>query len=102
MYGRNNGQWSFVDMLTLFDTFLQMADFEMNVRQSSNDDIMRELGNQNKIYLEKIVENQNEILSILKDIQNSPKQADTPHLWVDYMQRARSKILALLLLHIDN
>ena len=73
MYGRNNGQWSFVDMLTLFDTFLQMADFEMNVRQSSNDDIMRELGNQNKIYLEKIVENQNEILSILKDIQNSPK-----------------------------
>lgn len=73
MYGRNNSQWSFVDMLTLFDTFLQMADFEMNVRQSSNDDIMRELGNQNKNYLEKIVENQNEILSILKDIQNSPK-----------------------------
>ena len=72
MYGRNNGQWSFVDMLTLFDTFLQMADFQMNVHQNSNDDIMRELGNQNKKYLEKIVENQNEILSILKDIQNSP------------------------------
>ena len=72
MNNRTNGQWSFIDMLTLFDTFLQMADFEMNVRQSSNDDIMRELGNQNKNYLEKIVENQNEILSILKDIQNSP------------------------------
>ena len=72
MYGRNNGQWSFVDMLTLFDTFLQMADFEMNVRQSSNDDIMQALQHQNKVYLEKIVENQNEMLSILKDIQNSP------------------------------
>lgn len=73
MYGRNNGQWSFVDMLTLFDTFLQMADFEMNVKQSSNDDIMRELGNQNKNYLEKIVANQEEILSLLKGISNSPK-----------------------------
>ena len=72
MYGRNNGQWSFVDMLTLFDTFLQMADFEMNVRQSSNDDIMRELGNQNESYLKKIIDNQNEILSLLKDISNSP------------------------------
>ena len=72
MHGRNNGQWSFVDMLTLFDTFLQMADFEMNVRQSSNDDIMRELGNQNKNYLEKIVANQEEILSLLKEISNSP------------------------------
>ena len=72
MYGRNNGQWSFVDMLTLFDTFLQMADFEMNVRQSSNDDIMRELGNQNETYLKKIIDNQNEILSLLKDISNSP------------------------------
>lgn len=72
MYGRNNGQWSFIDMLTMFDTFLQMADFEMNVRQSSNDDIMRELGNQNKNYLEKIVGNQEEILSLLKESKNSP------------------------------
>ena len=73
MYGRNNGQWSFIDMLTLFDTFLQMADFEMNVRQSSNDDIMRELGNQNEKYLNKIIDNQEEILSLLKEISNSPK-----------------------------
>lgn len=72
MYGRNNGQWSFIDMLTMFDTFLQIADFDMNVRQSSNDDIMRELGNQNKNFLEKIVGNQEEILSLLKEISNSP------------------------------
>ena len=72
MYGRNNGQWSFIDALTLFDTFLQMADFEMNIKQSSNDDIMQELQNQNKTYLEKIVDNQNEIIALLKEISNSP------------------------------
>lgn len=57
-----NNQWSFIDMLTMFDTFLQVADFQMNVQQSSNDDIMRELQHQNKAYLEKIIANQEEIL----------------------------------------
>ena len=55
-------------MLTMFDTFLQVADFQMNVQQSSNDDIMRELQHQNKTYLEKIIKNQEEILSKLADI----------------------------------
>lgn len=67
MYG-NGRQWSFIDMLTMFDTFLQMADFQMNVQQSSNDDIMRELGRQNEKYLEKIIANQEEILKKLADI----------------------------------
>lgn len=60
-----NRQWTFIDMLTMFDTFLQMADFQMNVQQSSNDDIMRELGRQNNEYLEKIIANQEEILKRL-------------------------------------
>lgn len=64
----NGRQWSFIDMLTMFDTFLQVADFQMNVQQSSNDDIMRELQHQNKAYLEKIIKNQEEILSKLADI----------------------------------
>lgn len=63
-----NNQWSFIDMLTMFDTFLQMADFQMNVQQSSNDDIMRALEHQNKEYLEKIIKNQEEILSKLADL----------------------------------
>lgn len=66
MYG--NGRWSFIDMLTMFDTFLQVADFQMNVQQSSNDDIMRELQHQNKEYLEKIIANQEEILKKLADL----------------------------------
>lgn len=66
MYG--NRQWSFIDMLTMFDTFLQMADFQMNVQQSSNDDIMRALERQNKDYLEKIIANQKEILKKLAEL----------------------------------
>lgn len=66
MYG--NGRWSFIDMLTMFDTFLQVADFQMNVKQSSNDDIMRELQHQNKAYLEKIIANQEEIIRKLAEI----------------------------------
>lgn len=65
---RRNGQWSFIDMLTMFDTFLQMADFQMNVAQSSNDDIMQEIQKQNKVYLETIIDNQNEIKSILSQL----------------------------------
>lgn len=61
-------QWSFIDMLTMFDTFLQVADFDMNMRQVGNDDIMRELQHQNKEYLEKIIANQEEILKKLADL----------------------------------
>lgn len=64
----NGRQWSFIDMLTMFDTFLQVADFQMNVQQSSNDDIMWELQHQNKAYLEKIIANQEEILRKLANI----------------------------------
>lgn len=67
MYG-NGRQWSFIDMLTMFDTFLQVADFDMNMRQVGNDDIMRALEHQNKAYLEKIIKNQEEILSKLAEL----------------------------------
>lgn len=67
MHG-NGRQWSLIDMLTMFDTFLQVADFQMNVQQLSNDDIMRELGRQNEKYLEKIIANQEEILKKLADL----------------------------------
>lgn len=69
MNSRMNGQWSFIDMLTMFDTFLQLADFQMNVQQSSNDDIMQELQHQNKEYLEKIIQNQEKILDELAHLK---------------------------------
>lgn len=69
MYG--NGRWSFIDMLTMFDTFLQMADFDMNMRQVGNNTIMEGLQHQNEVYLKKIIENQKEILNNLDMLSKS-------------------------------
>lgn len=62
----------FLDMLTILSVALQIMGYQNDMGQSSNDDLMKELQRQDKAYLEKIIENQNEILSILKDISNSP------------------------------
>ena len=59
-------------MLTILSVMLQIMGYQNDMSQSSNDDLMRELQRQDKAYLEKIIENQNKILSILKDISNSP------------------------------
>lgn len=67
---RGNGQWSFIDMLTVLDTMLQIADFQMNLEQTSNDEIMDELQKQNKPYLETIIDKQNKILEMLSEIQS--------------------------------
>ena len=58
----------FLDVLTILSVVLQIMGYQNDMSQSSNDDLMKELQRQDKAYLEKIIENQNEILSILKDI----------------------------------
>lgn len=65
----NNNEWSY----NLFIGFVQMLDFWLNVAQISNDQLFQELQHQDKIlneqnekYLKKILENQNEILELLK------------------------------------
>lgn len=56
---------SFLDMLTIFSVILQILGYQNDMSQSSNDDLMRKLQKQDKEYLEKIIENQNEILEKL-------------------------------------
>lgn len=68
----NNNNLDFLDLLTILSVILQIMGYQNDMSQSSNDDLMRELQRQDKAYLEKIIENQNKILSILKDISNSP------------------------------
>ena len=68
----NGNNLDFLDMLTILSVALQIMGYQNDMSQSSNDDLMRELQRQDKAYLEKIIENQNKILSILKDISNSP------------------------------
>lgn len=72
MDDRENNNLSFLDILTVFSVILQLVGYQNDMSQSSNDDLMRELQKQDREYLDRILDNQNKILSILKDISNSP------------------------------
>ena len=58
----------FLDILTIFSVMLQVVGYKNDISQSSNDDLMRELQEQDKMYLDKIIENQNKILEKLADL----------------------------------
>lgn len=53
-------------LLSLIANICQLADFDMNVKQISNDIIFQELQKQNKEYLEKIIKQNEEIIKLLK------------------------------------
>lgn len=63
-----NDNLNFLDMLTIFSVMLQMQNYQSELRSTSNDDLMAELQKQDKAYFEKIIENENKILSILSQI----------------------------------
>ena len=67
MQGNNNG---FLDILTIFSLGLQMAVYEQTQRQATTDDLMKELQKQDREYFERIIENQNKILSILSQFDD--------------------------------
>lgn len=50
----------------LFLGFLQIYDLLLNLNQTSNDTIMQELQKQNKKYLSKIINQNEEIIKLLK------------------------------------
>lgn len=56
----------FFNRLTVSDFLMQFITMLWVMEDASNNDLMRELQKQNKDYLEKIIENQNEILKYLK------------------------------------
>ena len=64
----NDNGLGFLDILTIFSVMLQVAGYKNDISQSSNDDLMRELQEQDKMYLDKIIENQNKILEKLADL----------------------------------
>ena len=64
----NNGNnLDFLDVLTILSVMLQIMGYQNDMSQSSNDDLMRELQRQDKAYLDKIIDNENKILSILEN-----------------------------------
>lgn len=71
-----NGRWnslSFLDFLTVFSVGLQVSGYEQNLKQASTDDLMQELQHQNKDYLERVIENQKEIMKILSDLKSDAR-----------------------------
>ena len=54
-------------LLSLIANICQLADFDMNVKQISNDIIFQELQKQNKEYLQKIISQNEEIIKLLKE-----------------------------------
>lgn len=64
---------NFYQKLSYLANLCQVCSFYMNLKEASNDEIMKELQNQDIIldkqtndYLEKIIEQNNEILRLLK------------------------------------
>ncbi len=67
---QNTNGLSYLDALTVFSVILQMIGYQNDQMQTSNDDLLRELQRQDREYLDKIIQNQNEILDILSDFRH--------------------------------
>lgn len=74
----NENNYNAYFLLSIIANLCQLADFQMNVSQLSNDDLMYELEKQDKVldeqtnlYLKKIIEQNEEILKILKNIDKN-------------------------------
>lgn len=55
-----------IDSLALLGTFLGVLNYMENLKQTSNDDLMVEMRHQNVDFLEVIIEQNKEIISLLK------------------------------------
>ena len=56
----------YFDRLAIYSTIMQIMDLALLMGDASNSDIIRELNKQNKEYMEKIIEQNNKILSMLE------------------------------------
>lgn len=58
---------SALDMLNLFGVFLQALNYQSDLSQASNSDIMKELQIQDEKYFREIIENQKKIMRMLEE-----------------------------------
>ena len=63
-----NNNFNILDVLAIVSVILQIKGYQNDMSQSSNDDLMRELQKQDRTYLEKIIEKQEEILQKLAEL----------------------------------
>lgn len=57
-----NGQFEALDVLAIMSLMLQINDHDRDVKQLSNDDLMKELQRQDREYLERMLSNQETII----------------------------------------
>ena len=69
MNNNNLNGISLFDALTLFSVMLQLMGLQNDLAQTTTDDRMEELQRQDRVYLDKIIENQKEILKKLADLK---------------------------------
>ena len=62
----NYNELSALDLLNMFGVFLQAMNYQSDLSQASNADIAKHLQEQDRKYLDKILENQNRIISMLE------------------------------------
>lgn len=62
----NNNEYDFWFWLSVMANFAQLESYRMNVEQISNDELMKYLEHQDQNYLKKIVEQNEEIIRLLK------------------------------------
>jgi hypothetical protein len=63
-----NDNFGFLDALSILSVVLQLQVYEETKRQTTNDDLMKELQKQDQKYFETIIENQNLILEKLAEL----------------------------------
>jgi hypothetical protein len=63
----NNKELTALDLLNLFGVFFQALNYQSDLSQESNADLARHLQEQDKKYLERILENQKKIISMLEE-----------------------------------
>ena len=63
------------NMLGLIANILQVANYFENAQQTSNDEIMKALEMQNKVYLETVIKQNLEILERLERIKNAQQNS---------------------------
>lgn len=56
-----------MNALNVFGLYLGLQNYVLNLKQTTNDDILKELKMQDEIYLNKIMEQNEEIIKLLKE-----------------------------------
>lgn len=72
MNNGTDGFNSFWFWLAVVANYCQIESYELNLKQTSNDEIMKHLQYQDEQLLNKIIQQNNEIIKLLKGDKNAP------------------------------